>query len=364
MNYKASVDVSFEHNSTEGGDNYAAIGVRQQGGENSHYMGGTPYFLKFWFDGGWSLHVSGSSIASGNVVNGSGGVRISGFNTSYTAWHNISLKVVENKITAILDGVTLYEYTDPNPRLSGRVDLASGYYNTRFDNLKVETIEGYSPYYSEILDNLEMYDLSSVQAPGLYSAVRGRMKTANRCTTTSAHFLPAKGGCFASIHIQGTGWIFLVLMTVRRSWRYGGRKGGKYLAGTKASEVFIKLLHFVRWIIGEHTVGIKVLSGTLVVDEVAVVSDLWKFNPDPTPTPTPTVTISPTLTPTPAKSIDVNNDGAVNMTDVMIVARAFNSVRGGSRYVRLTTSTMMVQLTMTDIMIIAAKFNTVVARIA
>ena len=43
LNYKASVDVSFEHNSTEGGDNYAAIGVRQQGGGNSHYMAGTPY---------------------------------------------------------------------------------------------------------------------------------------------------------------------------------------------------------------------------------------------------------------------------------------------------------------------------------
>ncbi len=29
LNYKASVDVSFEHNGTEGGDNYAAIGTRQ-----------------------------------------------------------------------------------------------------------------------------------------------------------------------------------------------------------------------------------------------------------------------------------------------------------------------------------------------
>ena len=47
LNYKASVDVSFENNSTQSGNNYAAIGARQQGGSNSHTISGTPYFLKF-----------------------------------------------------------------------------------------------------------------------------------------------------------------------------------------------------------------------------------------------------------------------------------------------------------------------------
>src|SRR6478752_3903511 len=45
LNYKASVDVSFENNSTQSGKNYAAIGARQQGGANSHTLSGTPYFL-------------------------------------------------------------------------------------------------------------------------------------------------------------------------------------------------------------------------------------------------------------------------------------------------------------------------------
>ena len=35
------------------------IGARQQGGSNSHTMSGTPYFLKYTFDGGWQLLVDG-----------------------------------------------------------------------------------------------------------------------------------------------------------------------------------------------------------------------------------------------------------------------------------------------------------------
>ena len=145
LNYKASVDVSFENNSTQSGNNYAAIGARQQGGGNSHYTNGTPYFLKFTFDGGWQLLVDGTAVSSGNVVSGTGGVTIAGFKAAYGEWHNLALQVVENKVTAYLDGTQLATYTDASPRLSGRVDLASGYYYTRFDNLKVETVDGLSP---------------------------------------------------------------------------------------------------------------------------------------------------------------------------------------------------------------------------
>lgn len=70
-NYKASADVSFEQNSTYGGTNYAAIGARYQGGPQT--INGTPYALKFWFDGGWQLLSSGTVVASGNAASGSGG---------------------------------------------------------------------------------------------------------------------------------------------------------------------------------------------------------------------------------------------------------------------------------------------------
>src|SRR6185369_1492899 len=156
LNYKASVDVSFENDSTQSGDNYAAIGARQQGGGSSHTLSGTPYLLKFQFDGSWQLLVDGKSVANGNVASGTGGVTISGFKAAYDAWHNLALEVVDNKISAFLDGTLLTTYTDAKARLSGGVDLASGYYFTRFDNLKVEKVAGSAPYYVELLDNLEL----------------------------------------------------------------------------------------------------------------------------------------------------------------------------------------------------------------
>src|SRR5204862_584924 len=116
------------------------------------------------------LLVDGSAVASGNLVSGAGGVSIAGFDAANTAWHNLALQVVGSGVTAFLDGTTLATYTDANPRLSGRINLASGYYNTRFDNLKVETVAGQAPYYSELLDNLELNDLASPPAVKLVYA--------------------------------------------------------------------------------------------------------------------------------------------------------------------------------------------------
>src|SRR6185369_4190511 len=89
------------------------------------------------------------------------------FDTRYDAWHELALEVVEAKVTAYLDGQVLATYTDPNPRWSGRVDLASGYYRTLFDDLKVEKVAAHPAYYAELLDDLETNDLSSPPAPKL-----------------------------------------------------------------------------------------------------------------------------------------------------------------------------------------------------
>jgi hypothetical protein len=300
MNYKASVDVSFENNSTQGGNNYAAIGARQQGGGNSHYLNGTPYFLKFWFDGGWSLLVDGASVASGNVASGTGGVTIPGFNTVYNAWHNIAIQVVENKATAYLDGVTLASYTDSKPRLSGRIDLASGYYYTRFDNLKVETVDGYAPYYSELNDNLEMYDLAAPPASkliysGSWAHENGKsMYNYHRSLSTS------KGvGAMLQYTFLGTG--LDILGPNDGSAKLEATVDGKLVntsAGTMASGDLYQTFTLRGLNYGEHTVRLRVASGTLVVDAVTVVSNVTG-NAAPS---TPTATAASTPTPTPVGS--------------------------------------------------------------
>lgn len=268
LNYRASVDVSFENSSTQGGANYAQLGIREQHGDN-----GAPYALKFTFDGGWQLLVNNRAVASGNVVSGSGGARIPGFNTAYNAWHNIALRGAGSTVTAYLDGVTLASYTDANPKLAGRLTLGSGYYFTRFDNLKVETVDGYPSYYSEVLDDLEMYDLANPPATklvygGSWTHDNGKgMYNVQRTLSTSQG-----SGSTLAYTFTGTGFDIM-----------GPNNGSAVLqvtvdgtvvnpsAGTLASPEFSQTYALRNLSSGRHTVQITVRSGTLVVDAVGVV---------------------------------------------------------------------------------------------
>ncbi|WP_339157331.1 S-layer homology domain-containing protein [Paenibacillus sp. FSL W8-0186] len=281
-NYKASVDVSFETNNTQGGANYAAIGARYQGGGSSHTINGTPYVLKFWFDGGWQLQVDGRSVANGNVVSGSGGVKINDFDNTYNAWHNIAIQVAGSQVTAFLDGVELVSYTDPHPKLSGRVDLGSGYYHVRFDNLLVETVEGYAPYYSETLDDLEMQDLAPVPQPKLvYSG-----SWAHNNGQGMFHYqrsLSTSQGADAALEYTFVGTGLDILGPNDGSAKLEVMVDGQIVApsaAATASKELYQTFTLRGLAFGQHTVRIKVLSGTLVVDAVAVVSGEVQGTPD------------------------------------------------------------------------------------
>ena len=54
---------------------------------------------------------------------------------------------------------------DPTPELAGRVNLSSDFYKTGFDNLKVEKVDGYTPYAASLVDNMD----SSVAYAGTWS---------------------------------------------------------------------------------------------------------------------------------------------------------------------------------------------------
>jgi enterochelin esterase-like enzyme len=94
-----------------------------------------------------------------------------------------------------------------------------------------------------------------------------------------------------------------------------------------------------------------------------VLPDLFKDTPviAPTNTPTNKPTNTPTNKPTstPANKLDVNHDGAINMGDVMVLANAFNTARGNSKYLDYLDLNNDGAINMSDIMMIAAKFNTV-----
>jgi hypothetical protein len=273
LDYKASVDVSFENSSTQSGNNYAALGARQQGGASSFNMSGTPYFLKFSFDGTWQLLVDGTAVSTGNVVGGSGGVTIAGFDASYSAWHNLALEVVGSKVTALLDGTMLATYTDTSLRLSGRVDLASGYYYTRFDNLKVETVDGQPSYYTELLDDLEMTDLAS--PPGTKLVYGGAWAHENgKSMYNYQRSLSTSQGINSTLAYSFTGTGIDILGPNDGSATLEVTVDGQVTqaaAATSQAKELYQTFALRGLSAAAHTVQFKITSGILVVDAVAVV---------------------------------------------------------------------------------------------
>jgi hypothetical protein len=181
--------------------------------------------------------------------------------------------VVEKKVTAFLDGVMLATYTDAASRLSGRVDLASGPYYTRFDNLKVETVDGAAPYYGQLLDDMEMTTLSSPPAPqlvyaGSWAHEMGKsMYNYQRSLSTSQ-----AAGATLKYTFTGTGLDIL-----------GPNSGSAKLevtvdgqitdasATTMPAKELYQTFSLRGLVAGTHTVQLKVTSGSLVVDAVGVV---------------------------------------------------------------------------------------------
>lgn len=273
LNYRASVKVSFENSSTQSGKNYAALGARQQGGASSHTLSGTPYVLKFTFDGGWQLLVDGTAVSSGNVVSGTGGVSIANFDTKHDAWHELALEVLDAKVTASLDGQQLAAYTDPTPRWSGRVDLGSGYYATRFDALKVERLEGHAAYYTELLDDLELTDLASPPAPKLVYG-GGWAHENGKSMYNYERSLSTSQGAGSTLGYAFTGTGLDLLGPNGGSAKLEVEVDGQVTqasANTAAAKELYQTFTLRGLSPGPHTVKLKVLSGTLVVDAVGVV---------------------------------------------------------------------------------------------
>ena len=266
MNYKASTDVSFEDKGTHGSANYASIGARQQADS------GPAAYLKFWQDGGWSLHIGSQSVASGNVATGQGGTKISGFDTTNTAWHNIAIQAAGNTITASIDGQKVAD-GKVTSELSGRVTLGSGYFHTDFDNLKVETVKGYTPYYSQQIDDLEMYDTSATPKQQLvyndqwtHETEQGmylRDRTVSKNTGAGATLTYTFTGTGLDICGNNDG-------SVKLDVTVDGKQVATDAATNKADNLGqTYTLRNLKY--GQHTVTFTVKSGTLAVDYVGVV---------------------------------------------------------------------------------------------
>ncbi|KNY26476.1 RICIN domain-containing protein [Pseudobacteroides cellulosolvens] len=92
----------------------------------------------------------------------------------------------------------------------------------------------------------------------------------------------------------------------------------------------------------------------------------WKLVPvnvsvTQAPTSTPTKTSStPTYIPG-TKSLDLNSDGVINMSDVIIMALTFNAIRGDGKYKDAYDTNSDGAINMADVIKIAEKFNTIIS---
>lgn len=149
-NYTASVDVLFENNEEKA---YGAVAIRQTGGsqklENS-----SGYTFCVSADGSWKLYRKGTEVMSGKASD------TEKFQKGVNVWNNLKLQGAGNVIRAYINNHQVAEYTDESPITSGRIGLGSSYTHTEFDNLKVMKLKDFVPYYTELLDNMETYDLT------------------------------------------------------------------------------------------------------------------------------------------------------------------------------------------------------------
>ena len=144
-NYTVSTDVLFE----PGSDRYATLGAREQGG-TSNGQNVSAAELRVDPSGAWELQRYGKKVASGLASDVEG----TNFQTGSDVWNTLGVRVAGDTYTAFLNGVQVAEYVDPSPQATGRIQLGSSFGFTQFDNLEITPIDGYTPYYTDVIDGM------------------------------------------------------------------------------------------------------------------------------------------------------------------------------------------------------------------
>ena len=164
-NYTASVDVLFENNAEKA---YGSVAIRQTGG-SQNLEDSAGYTFRVSADGSWKLYRKGTEVLSGSASD------TEKFQKGINVWNNLKLQGAGNVIRAYINNHQVAEYTDEQPITSGRIGLGSAYTHTEFDNLKVMKLKGFVPYYTELLDNMETYDLTDSEHTVTIELGRGCM---------------------------------------------------------------------------------------------------------------------------------------------------------------------------------------------
>ncbi|MBT9775418.1 hypothetical protein GPL15_02705 [Clostridium sp. MCC353] len=265
-NYKVSVD--FNLNSTS---EYLLLGARQRGsaggGDNKVSM--SAYNVAMNRNGNWILRRHSAEIAKGTVQVKNPGAC------------NAALKLAGDTITLYIEGEEIYTYTDPNPQLEGRIMLGVGlpggnWGAGEFDNLKVETIPGYTPYFTMIHDNLHMKEWGGDNAGGDALVYDGNWSHRNQVgSNVSQRTLSSTSETGAGISYTFNGTGLALIGPNGGSAKVNVEADGKTIymdaptIATNSHQPFFILRGLEN---GEHTVRISLASGRLEVDSVGYIT--------------------------------------------------------------------------------------------
>lgn len=296
-NYMVSADVLFE---TDSNSPYATVAIRQTG-SSPKIANSSGYSFRVFSTGKWRLYRKQKQVESGKL-----GENVL-FKTGKNQWNNIKLQGEKDTITAYVNNVPVCTYEDEMPITSGRAALGSAYTFTQFDNLKINKIAGSVPYYSELLDNMETYDLTPQKNvkllyndKWLHSNGKG-MYVYQRTNSTSTN----KG---ATLTYSFTGTGLEILGDNKKECTLSVTVDGKPAMTEKSQpSSYMNMTYRLQNLdLGKHTVTIEILEGELSVDSVGVLGEVYQgVNDIPAPPAhsiepsVPSQIESPTKTPLP-----------------------------------------------------------------
>lgn len=269
-NYTASVDVNFENTAKK---QYAALAIRQTGASHN-ITNSSGYTLKVMESGAWQLFRQNKEVASGTASDKEK------FDAKPGTWFQLKLRGAENKIQAYINNVKVAEYVDETPITFGRVALGSSFNFTQFDNLAVTKIKGCTPYYSETLDNMEMYDLSPEKKVKLIYNNKWNHTNGQGMYIFQRSASQSKGkGASLTYTFTGTGMELIGVNSSATKNKVNVTVDGKLLrekdAVWKSTQMTasyqIKGLDY-----GEHTVTLELAEGSLTVDMIGILGQIYQ----------------------------------------------------------------------------------------
>ncbi|MFT4211342.1 MAG: DUF1080 domain-containing protein [Microbacterium sp.] len=264
-NYKVSTDVKFEDATSA----YASVGAREQGG-TANGQSVSAAELKVTPTGAWTFMRYGATLASGTVS----AADDTAFQTGADVWNNLAVQVAGDVYTAYINGVEVASYTDPTPQATGRIQLGSAFTFTDFDNLKVETVPGYTPYYSTVIDGMHQTSWADTSTPVLqfdssWSHVNGQgmyewQRTASTSTAQGASMSYTFTGTGLDVIGTNTG---SATLDVTVDGTQIVTDASTYAAGSEKTTYMLRGLSNA-----EHTVTIQTANSSAInVDAVGVV---------------------------------------------------------------------------------------------